>query len=142
MNKPLFVEKPPKEHLKQINELFGTPNQPGILSREESKTANESIFGKMSQEFKDMILWLLTYDSERRPSAATALKHPFFNELHFAKMQSQENKRSRVINKVISGVPLTGDETEQGGIRRTLEEAKEEVKDGDGKFLLHIHLLE
>lgn len=79
---------------------------------------NYLIDSNISQEFKDMILWLLTFDCDRRPSAATALKHPFFNELHFAKFQSQENLRPRVISKVISGVPLVTTDTEQGGIRK------------------------
>jgi serine/threonine protein kinase len=79
-----------------------------------------------------MILWLLTYDPDLRPSAATALKHPFFNEMHFAKIPNQ--KRSNVMSKAISGAPLLPDK-EQGGVRRNLENTKEESK-GENAYSL------
>lgn len=78
-----------------------------------------------------MILWLLTYDPDLRPSAATALKHPFFNEIHFAKISNQSRAPPIPKTKI---KPVQTD-NEQGGIRRTLENNKEESK-GDNTYSL------
>jgi serine/threonine protein kinase len=93
-NKPLFDDLRPSEHLDQIHKIWGTPKQ-SVIEKitkgylEESKYEFEEykfggiseLLSHVSQEFQDMILWLLTYDPDLRPSAATTLKHPFFNEI-------------------------------------------------------------
>lgn len=147
--KPLFRETTPYEHLDQIHQILGTP-KPSVLEKyaNQLKTDNEFEFKRyefkglgtllpnVSQEFQDMILWLLTYDPDRRPSAATALKHPFFKELHLSRIQNQDyNLRAQHISKVISGVPLLPTETEQGGIRKAMEESKEDSK-GENAYSL------
>mmetsp|Transcript_10517 Transcript_10517/g.11800 ORF Transcript_10517/g.11800 Transcript_10517/m.11800 type:complete len:127 (+) Transcript_10517:888-1268(+) len=105
-----------------------------------------------------MVLWLLTYDSEMRPSATTALKHPFFKELlqqdsgikinqiirapqmsmesGVPKLRSQDLElRTQVLAKAVSNTPLLSAEIEQGVGRQNIEETKEESK-GDNAYSL------
>jgi serine/threonine protein kinase len=82
------------------------------------------LLSHVSREFQDMIMWLLTYDPDLRPSAATTLKHPFFNEIHFTKISTQS--RAPITTKVKTKPIIP--ENEQGGIRRTLDNTKEENK--------------
>ena len=159
------------DYLDKVHQVLGTPKQKVIekfwtnakIDNNFNFEIHEAqglskLLGHVSQEFQDMVLWLLNYDPDTRPSAATVLKHPFFKTLQLQdnnlrinqrirppqitldsevpKLRIQElDLRTQSLSKAISDTPLLNTVTEQDQVIQNFEEAKEEWKEDNAYSL-------
>lgn len=110
---PLLPGLDTKNEIELIVECIGTPDISTMDIPETSKQqirdlpkrsgkVFDTLFSKISPSAIDLLKKMLTFDPKRRISAAQAMEHPFFEDIHYEDEEEphQESKLSKAVSPV------------------------------------------
>ena len=109
---PLFPGDNELDQIHKIHDCLGTPDQTLLDRFQKHATHMEFDFppkkfvgisrliSHVSKEWQELIMWMITYNPDDRPSASQVIKHNYFKELK----ELDDSKKGGVV--VSKGVPM------------------------------------
>ena len=113
---PLFPGDNELDQIHKIHNILGTPEQ-ALLDRFQKHATHmefdfpakkfvgiSRLIAHVSKECQELIMWMITYNPDDRPSASQVLKHAFFKDL---KAAEESNKGGVTVSKGIANDNLS-----------------------------------